>query len=73
MVGVPNLVDNPEGVNDPTIAAKLLAAFINSQRATIANALARNDFARAREAVNGGEHDLDKFESAYQIGMKLLS
>jgi putative chitinase len=63
---------SPDQANDPIIASKLLAAFINSKRTMIANALARNDFARAREAVNGGDHDLDKFTDAYQIGMKLL-
>jgi putative chitinase len=73
LVGVPNLVDTPEQANDPIVASKLLAAFINSERSTIANALARNDLARAREAVNGGEHGLDKFQAAYQIGVKLLA
>jgi peptidoglycan L-alanyl-D-glutamate endopeptidase CwlK len=70
-VGV-DLVGNPDLANDPMIAAKLLAAFIDAKRTEIGNALAENDLARARRAVNGGTHGLDRFVSAYEIGMKLL-
>jgi putative chitinase len=67
-----DLVGNPELANDPMIAAKLLAAFVGAHRTEIGTALAENDLARARRAVNGGTHGLDSFVSAYEIGMKLL-
>jgi putative chitinase len=62
---VPNLVDNPDQTNDRVIAAKLLAAFLDSKRTAIENAPAANNLAKARELVNGGSHGLDRFTSAY--------
>ena len=73
LVGVPNLVATPEQANDPVIASKILAAFLDSRRVAIANALAANNLAKARELVNGGSNGLDRFTSAYDIGKGLLS
>jgi peptidoglycan L-alanyl-D-glutamate endopeptidase CwlK len=73
IVGVPDLVTNPDRANDPNIAAAILAAFVQSQRTAIAAALAANNLAAARRLVNGGSNGLDRFTSAYQIGMQLMS
>lgn len=72
IVGV-DLVQNPDQANDPQIAAGLLAAFIAAKEVAIATALAANDLAAARRAVNGGTHGLDRFTAAYQIGTSLLA
>jgi peptidoglycan L-alanyl-D-glutamate endopeptidase CwlK len=72
IVGVPNLVANPDQANDPEIAAKILAAFLESKATAIRTALAANNLAAARHLVNGGSHGLDRFTSAYQIGLGLL-
>jgi putative chitinase len=73
LVGVPNLVATPQQANDPVTASKILAAFIDSKRLEIENALAANNLAKARELVNGGSNGLDRFTAAYQIGKQLLS
>lgn len=73
VVRVPDLVDDPDQANQPVLAAKILAAFLNAKRVAIETALADNDLAVARKLVNGGSHGLDRFQSAYQIGMKLLA
>jgi peptidoglycan L-alanyl-D-glutamate endopeptidase CwlK len=73
IVGVPNLVQQPDQADDPEIAAALLAAFIVSKETEIATALAENDLAAARRLVNGGSNGLDRFTSAYQIGTSLLA
>ncbi|MFI5015966.1 MAG: peptidoglycan-binding protein [Hyphomicrobiales bacterium] len=73
IVGVNNLVAQPDQANDPDIAAKILAAFIASKATAITTALAGNDFAAARKLVNGGSNGLDRFVSAYQIGASLLT
>jgi hypothetical protein len=72
MIGVEDLVDNPEKANDPRVAAKLLAAFLKSREIRIKRALAVGDFATARRAVNGGSHGLPAFTRSYQIGARLL-
>lgn len=72
IVGVADLVDEPDQANVPTIAASLLAAFIAAQATAIATALHANDLATARRLVNGGSNGLDRFTSAYQIGAGLL-
>ncbi|HEY5084348.1 MAG TPA: glycoside hydrolase family 19 protein, partial [Rhizomicrobium sp.] len=63
IVGV-DLVNNPGQANDPLIAAK---------KSAIATALANNDLAAARKLVNGGSNGLDRFSSAYTIGLGLVS
>jgi putative chitinase len=73
IVGVPDLVTNPDKANDSNIAAAILAAFVQSKKMAIAAALAANNLAAARKLVNGGSNGLDRFTSAYQTGMQLMS
>ena len=72
IVGV-DLVNNPGQANDPLIAANILSAFIAAKKSLIATALANNDLAAARKLVNGGSNGLDRFSSAYNIGLGLVS
>jgi peptidoglycan L-alanyl-D-glutamate endopeptidase CwlK len=72
LVDVPNLTDVPDQANDPAVASRILAAFIGSKRIQIENALHRGDLAGARRLVNGGSNGLDRFEAAYNTGMRLL-
>ncbi len=73
LVGVPNLVQAPDQANDPTIAAKILAAFIASKETAIKAALMLDDMGAARRLVNGGSNGLDRFSAAYQTGIALLA
>jgi predicted chitinase len=61
----------PRQANDPRVAAKILAQFLKNHEDTIRQAIASNDLATARRAVNGGDHGLaefiDSFNSARQI------
>ena len=66
------LVDNPDLANDPTIAAKLLASFLQDKERAIKEALLDNDLRAARKLVNGGSHGLDRFTDAFTIGDRLL-
>ena len=72
IIGV-DLVNNPGQANDPLIAANILSAFIAAKKSAIATALANNDLAAARKLVNGGSNGLDRFSSAYTIGLGLVS
>jgi len=67
------LITNPASANQPDIAAKLLASFLKSHETTIRNALATNNMAAARKAVNGGSHGLDVFTQAFNIGKSVIS
>jgi len=67
------LITNPSLANQPDIAAKLLASFLKSQETRIRNALAANNMAAARKAVNGGSHGLDAFTQAFNIGKSVIS
>jgi peptidoglycan L-alanyl-D-glutamate endopeptidase CwlK len=71
-IGIPNLVDTPEQANDPTIAARLLAAFFVNNEIKIKQALLDHDLAAARRAVNGGSHGLTDFIDAYNTGIAAL-
>ena len=73
IVGVANLVDQPDQANDPDVAARILAAFIKSKQVEIESALAADDLAQARRLVNGGTNGLDRFVDAYRKGRQLLS
>ncbi len=64
------LVQRPELANDPLIAARLLACFMADKASIIRTALASNDFATARKAVNGGKNGLDAFTTAYRTGAR---
>jgi putative chitinase len=72
LVGEPNLVNEPDRANDPNVAARILAAFIDSRRLRIKEALLENDLAMARRLVNGGSNGLDRFSQAYRTGLDLL-
>jgi putative chitinase len=72
IVGVADLVDQPDQANDSEVAAKILAAFLKAKEAALATALAADDLAAARRLVNGGTNGLDRFTSAYRIGADLL-
>ncbi|HEY2963370.1 MAG TPA: peptidoglycan-binding protein [Pyrinomonadaceae bacterium] len=67
------LITNPTLANQPDVAAKLLASFLKSQETRIRNALAQNNMAAARKAVNGGTHGLDAFTQAFNIGKSVIS
>jgi peptidoglycan L-alanyl-D-glutamate endopeptidase CwlK len=70
-IGV-DLIPDPEQANEPSTAAKLLAAFLKAQQHRIEQALAVGDFATARRTVNGGTFGLDQFTTSYQTGRRLL-
>jgi putative chitinase len=73
-IGMGNqLITNPALANQPDVAAKLLASFLKSQETRIRNALATNNMAAARKAVNGGSHGLDVFTQAFNIGKSVIS
>jgi len=50
-----------------------LALFLKDHALAIKTALLEGDFKAARKQVNGGTHGWEDFQSAYQIGDKLLS
>ena len=66
------LVQEPELANDPDIAARLLASFLERRETQIRQALAAGDLASARRLVNGGTFGVDKFTDAYQRGLTLV-
>lgn len=70
-IGVDLLAD-PDAANDPQTAANLLALFIADKEARIVAALSDGDMARARKAVNGGTHGLDRFTAAYNAILRVL-
>jgi len=67
-----DLVANPEMANDPSIAAKLLALFLNNGEARIRKAIENDDLAAARRYVNGGSHGLAEFTEAFRIGQRVF-
>ncbi len=67
------LATNPELANDPTIAGKLLAAFLKDKERAIKEALVIGDLRLARRLVNGGSHGLDRFSDAFRIGEGLIT
>ncbi|MDP9130713.1 MAG: peptidoglycan-binding protein [Candidatus Binatota bacterium] len=67
------LAANPELANDPTIAGKLLAAFLKDKERAIKEALIIGDLRLARRLVNGGSHGLDRFSDAFRIGEGLIT
>lgn len=72
-IGLGNqLIDNPDLANEPVIAARLLASFLQSKERDIKEALLHNDLKRARKLVNGGSHGLDRFTEAFNIGNSLI-
>lgn len=71
VVGV-DLLGSPELANEPRVAARILAAFLEAQQARIYAALRAGDLAKARKIVNGGRHGLDEFKWAYRAGAVAL-
>jgi len=67
-----DLVGNPDRALDPTVAGVILAQFLGNVDSKIRRALAHNDLAAAREAVNGGSHGLDRFTDAFHRGKAIL-
>lgn len=67
------LVADPGKANDPVIASQLLAFFLKSHEAVIRKALASNNLASARKAVNGGLHGIDVFSRVYNKGAWMIA
>ncbi len=70
-IGV-DLTKDPALANDPTIAAKILAAYLKSKETKIRVALAKGDLAAARKLVNGGRHGLERFSVAFAAGDRVF-
>jgi len=60
-----DLEADPDQANDPKIAAQLLSVFICNRERRILDALSAGDFVKARKAVNGGSHGMERFKTAY--------
>ena len=67
-----NLAASPGLATDPAMAGKILAQFLSDHQNAIRSALAENNFAAARKAVNGGTNGLLRFETAYRIGQDVI-
>ena len=59
------LVDRPDEVNDPALAARMLCAYISDRAPGMRQLLENDDLVRARKLVNGGSHGLNDFKAAY--------
>jgi putative chitinase len=71
LLGIGNaLVTNSDLANRPDIAAAILALFIKQSEGRIRQALALPDFAKARQAVNGGTHGLATFQQTFLAGQQ---
>ena len=64
------LADNPDAACAPEVAACLLAAFIDANKAALTKALAKDDLKAARKVVNGGSHGLERFTEAYRLAQQ---
>ncbi|RVU39215.1 peptidoglycan-binding protein [Hwanghaeella grinnelliae] len=73
-LGIGNtLEEDPDRANEPELAAKILAAFLDNKRRMIKYAILGRDLAQARKLVNGGSHGLDRFEETFRKGEVLLA
>ena len=72
MYGDDRLVAAPDRANDPEVAARLLARFLQEREGAIRKALDTGDLRAARRLVNGGTHGLERFTDAYRIGARAL-
>ena len=70
-IGV-DLEGHPERANEPALAARILAAFLQARERRIRGALLIDDLAEARRAVNGGTHGLASFTAAFRTGQRLI-
>ncbi|MFT3857358.1 MAG: peptidoglycan-binding protein [Aquabacterium sp.] len=66
-----DLLSRPDLATAPEVAAALLADRVKAQSAALRKALARGDFAGARQAFNGETHGLDRFESVFQLAAEV--
>jgi len=66
------LEDNPDLIENPIVSARALATFLHNKENALREALGRGDLRKARRLVNGGSHGLDRFESTYRRGERLL-
>ncbi len=71
-IGLPSLPETPDQANDPSVAAYLLAAFLDAAELPIKQALLDGRLATARSLVNGGTNGLARFTDAYLTGAKAL-
>lgn len=67
-----DLAQHYELANHPEIAGCLLAEFIRSKADKLLGYLRLSppNFAQARKLVNGGTHGLDRYQQAYEIGLR---
>ncbi len=74
LLGIP-LLDNPDSACSPEVAACLLAAYLDANRARLSKALdtEREDLVAARRVVNGGTHGLQRFQETYTRAKELLA
>ncbi|MCH7518877.1 MAG: hypothetical protein IH964_07585 [Candidatus Dadabacteria bacterium] len=66
------LEDNPDLIEHPIVSARALAAYLFNKENDIREALGRDDLRQARRLVNGGSHGLDRFESTFRRGERLI-
>ncbi len=62
------LAGQPELANDPATAGLILAQFLKNVEGVVRSALADGNLRKARKAVNGGSHGLDRFIDAFERG-----
>jgi peptidoglycan L-alanyl-D-glutamate endopeptidase CwlK len=67
------LEDEPDLANVPRTAAQILAAFLADKRSGAKYAIFGHDLGTARKLVNGGTHGIERFETAFAAGERLLS
>jgi peptidoglycan hydrolase-like protein with peptidoglycan-binding domain len=67
------LEESPDLANVPRTAAQILAAFLADKRSAAKYAIFGRDLATARKLVNGGSHGMERFETAFLTGERLLT
>jgi predicted chitinase len=67
------LIESPDDMNDPDVAARALCPFVAARRVQISNALQSRDLVSVLRFINGGASGLDRFTAAYESLMASLS
>ena len=67
------LIESPDDMNDPDVAARVLCAFVATKQAQISTASQSGDMASMRRAITGGTHGVAEFTQAYVTIMSSLS